>query len=101
MVLYKKCSSCAGAYEYEGFANLIAFCPHCHSCDLFLCDYGFGPVVPCRIYLGNEVIATVSYYGKNERRYQYDSDKYDIHKILEHTYLEALVEAQNLTAKLL
>ncbi|MDF2589982.1 MAG: hypothetical protein K0S41_3823 [Anaerocolumna sp.] len=101
MIFHRKCKSCNGEYEYEGYANLIVFCPNCYKFDYLECEYGYGPVVPCRIYLGNEEIAMVTYHNGGETKYQYDSTKFCLHKDLKNDYLEALYEARDITAQLL
>ena len=101
MVFKKKCGKCEIEYEYEGFANLIAFCPNCNSYDFLECEYGYGPVVPCRIYYGNEVIGMVNYSEDSEKRYRVDSDKFNVHQLLDSSYLEALHEAREIFDELI
>ena len=93
MIIYRKCHHCGTEYKYENFANVITFCPNCHKYDQLECEYGYGPVVPCRIYLGEEVIGIVTYDDRAQTRYRFDAPKYNIHRLLEHTYMEALKEA--------
>ena len=100
MIFKKKCGKCEFEYDYEGFANLITFCPKCNSYDFLECEYGYGPVVPCRIYHGNEVIGMVTYSEDAEKRYRVDSDKFNVHKLLERSYLEALDEAVDIFSEL-
>ena len=101
MVFKKKCGRCEFEYEYEGFVNLITICPNCNSYDFMECEFGYGPVVPCRIYHGNEVIGMVNYSEGSEKRYRVDSDKYNIHKLLDCSYLEALFEAKDILLELI
>lgn len=101
MVFKKKCGKCTFEYEYEGFANLITFCPNCNNYDFLECEYGYGPVVPCRIYHGSKVVGMVTYNEDAEKRYRIDSDKFNLHKVLEHSYLEALYEARDMFAELI
>lgn len=54
MKFNRKCNSCGQVYEYDGCANLIIFCPRCKKYDYLECEYGYGPVVPSIIKLGNE-----------------------------------------------
>ena len=44
-----------------------------------MCEYGYGPVAPCRIYLGKELIGLVTYDDKDHTRYRFDSMK-DVYK---------------------
>lgn len=101
MILKKRCDKCGFEYEYEGFANLIVFCPCCNEYDYLSCEYGFGPVVPCRIYHGNKVVGLVSYNGDSQRSYRIDSDVFNLHNVLEHSYLEALYEARDMLSELI
>ncbi|MBR5799121.1 MAG: hypothetical protein IKY23_03575 [Lachnospiraceae bacterium] len=97
----KKCEKCGFEYEYEAFGNLIAFCPNCNEYDYLSCEYGFGPVVPCRIYHGSNVVGMVTYNDDSERSYRLDSDVFDLHKVLEKRYLEALYEAKDIIYELI
>lgn len=101
MIYTKECGHCGAEYTYEGFANLISFCPICKKYDFLECEYGYGPVVPCIVYLGREVIGMITYDYTNELRYRYDSDYFSIHKVLDKKYLEALEEVRDLTQYLL
>lgn len=95
------CKKCGIEYEYELFANLILYCPNCDSYDHLECEYGYGPVVPCKIYHGGKEIAMITYDANGRNKYRVDSDKYNVHKVLEHTYLEALYEARDIITHLL
>ena len=100
MMLKKQCEKCGFEYEYEGFANLMVFCPCCNEFDYLSCEYGFGPVVPCRIYHGKNVVGMVSYNDACERVYRIDSETYNIHEVLQRKYLEALYEAKDIISEL-
>jgi len=97
----KQCKKCNFEYEYEGFANLMVFCPCCDEFDYLSCEYGFGPVVPCRIYHGSKEVGMVSYKDSSQRGYRLESDVFDLHKELERSYLEALYEAKDMIAELI
>lgn len=101
MSFERKCKNCERVYEYKLGANYIVFCPYCQKADCLECEYGYGPVVPCYVYLGKEEIAMVSYHDRSQRQYRYDSSRFNVHQMLEHTYLEALHEACNITSELL
>lgn len=93
-----KCKHCSQEIEYEVSANFIVFCPYCKNYVFLICERGFGPVVPCRILLGREEIAKVTYEDGTRSTYRYDSDKFHLHKVLKETYYDALLEAVDLTA---
>lgn len=95
------CKNCATEYEVELCANFMTFCPKCNSYSFMECEYGYGPVVPCRIYHGNNVIGMVNYDMGDRMKYRIDLDGFDVHKILNKRYLEALQEARDTVADLL
>ena len=80
---------------------MIAFCPNCNSYDYLECEYGYGPVVPCKIYHGSREIGMVTYDKMDRMKYRIDSDVFNIHKVLENTYLNALYEAKDMVTDLL
>lgn len=92
------CVHCKHEFSYDLSANFIIFCPKCRKQTFMECEYGYGPVTPCDIRLGNEKIAAVT---TENYVYYYKSERFGIDKRLEKEYLEALQEAAKLTAKLL
>lgn len=101
MIVKRCCVKCGFEYEYESFANSIVFCPHCNNYTHLECEYGYGTVVPCKIYYGSREIGMVSYNENPKQRYRIDSDVFNLHKALEHSYLEALYEARDLIFELI
>ena len=96
------CKHCKQEIEYEISANFIVFCPHCKKYVFLQCEYGYGPVVPCRVLLGREEIAMITDADRRNGVYRYDSDKFDYHRTLQKkASLEALMEAKDLTGRLL
>jgi uncharacterized protein (DUF302 family) len=87
---FVKCKVCNHEIYYEPCANFIIFCPKCFKYTFLECEYGYGPVVPCHIYLGEKEIGIVT-----EIKYKYFlQTQYSDEKIkLKKTYLEALKEA--------
>jgi len=106
VALYKKectitqkhvCQKCNTDVEYELSANFIVFCPHCRSYVFLECEYGYGPVVPCNILLGTKKIAEVVKCDTyDQRKYALQSEHFGIHIVLQHEYLDALVEAKDI-----
>ncbi len=95
------CKCCGIKYEVEGCANFMTFCPDCNSTNFMECEYGYGPVVPCRIYHGDKVIGIVNNDSKERMKYRIDLDVFNVHKILNNRYLEALEEARDMVIDLL
>lgn len=54
----KTCGKVVGLPPCGG--NYIVFCPDCRKFITSISDYGFGPIVPCVICLGKEIIGTIS-----------------------------------------
>ena len=52
-----RCKEYDHEINYKPTANFIVFCPKCLK---YTCEYGFGPVTPCYIYLGNKEIGIVT-----------------------------------------
>lgn len=56
----RKCSNCNKDFEHGISANMIIYCPNCKKNMGSISDYGFGPIVPCDVYLGDKIIASLS-----------------------------------------
>lgn len=91
MLKHLECIYCDTKFSVEISANYSVRCPCCKRSVYLECEYGFGPVTPCRIYLGEEIVGIVeskatSYYlnmrGKNIN--------------LNNTYLDAILEAEKI-----
>ena len=90
----KDCHKCGKSYSYRNSANMIVFCPHCHHSDIVCCDFGFGPVTPCSIDLGDKRVATLDTEEVDRQiRYRLVSEEYGIDRYLESSYMEAIGEA--------
>lgn len=100
-MLKRKCERCGREYEYESHANHIVYCPHCRQYSFLECEYGYGPVVPCFICLGTDVIGTVTYNRRSNSEYRFDSDKYQVHTVLKNRSLKALEEAKDIVTEIL
>ena len=88
-----KCKECNYEISYTQFANFIIFCPNCLKQSYLECEYGYGPVVPCHILLGEKEIGIIT-----KRGYTYILQTLYSDKIieLEKEYLEALKEAADI-----
>ena len=95
----RKCRHCGREYQYETAPNVIAFCPLCRRLDLLQSEQGFGPIAPCRIYLGEEPIGLVTYSNCSLARYDLIAGKYGIRRQLEGGYDAALDEAAAIIAE--
>jgi len=75
-MIERTCRFCGNVYRYEGAANFIAFCPHCKEHDITECEYGYGAVTPCRIYLGERTIGEVK--GDSRSGFEVLMPEYDV-----------------------
>ena len=81
----QKCNYCGKIFEHGISANMIIFCPHCKKSNGSISDYGFGPITPCDIYLGNVIIGHIS------RDYFLSSTEFKIQKQLSGKYAKLAV----------
>lgn len=85
-----KCKNCSHEIPYTPVANFIIFCPKCMKYTYLECEYGYGPVVPCNIYLGEKEIGIVTEDGRIYYLQMQDAEE----KLrLKNVYLKALEEA--------
>lgn len=94
-----ECKYCDCKVSYTSRANFIVFCPECKREICLECEYGYGPVTPCSILLGEDSIGTVTVDNKNEYLLEIKSDGKQIK--LRESYLEALHEASNIMKDIL
>lgn len=57
--MVRKCINCNKEFSHGVSGNMIIFCPYCKKSTDSISDFGFGPIVPCDIYLGDEIIASI------------------------------------------
>ena len=50
------CRDCNTEYVIPISANFMYFCPECREYNGCECEYGFAPITPCEIYLGEKLI---------------------------------------------
>ena len=55
----RKCNNCNKDFKHGISGNMIIYCPYCKKCTGSISDYGFGPIVPCDVYLGDKIIASM------------------------------------------
>lgn len=84
-----ECKYCDTIVSYKTYANFIIFCPNCKRYIFLECEYGYGPVTPCNIFLGNKKIGLVDEDDTNKYYLEYGSEKIMLNK----TYLKALKES--------
>ena len=91
-----ECKHCGYSYSAPITGNDIYLCPKCKTYISCLCDYGFGPIVPCNIFLGENIIATIEEHKRLE--YQLKSDALGIDIALTKGYknLEVYHEASDI-----
>lgn len=54
------CKQCGASYDAPTTGNTIYICPNCFSLVGSLSDYGFGPITPCEIMLGDREIGKIT-----------------------------------------
>ena len=93
-----KCENCGYIIDYKPLAaNFIVFCPVCKKYLFTTCDYGYGPVTPCKIYCGDELTGEVYSDGNT-----YFLKSGLTGKIaLKNEYFDALMEAKDIIGNLL
>ena len=55
-----KCQTCGTEYVIPLSANFMYFCPECREYNGCECEYGYAAIVPCEIYLGEELIGRLT-----------------------------------------
>ena len=54
------CQACGNKFESTIFgANSLFICPFCGSKAGSISDYGFGPIVPCVVLVGNDIVGEI------------------------------------------
>ncbi len=53
------CKKCGCEFSGPLASNAMYLCPKCKEYVNCLCEYGFGPIVPCSIFLGDREIARI------------------------------------------
>jgi hypothetical protein len=93
-----KCKECNHEISYTPCVNFIVFCPNCLKQSYLECEYGYGPVVPCNVFLGEKEIGII-----NEREYTYILQTQYSDEVIElkKEYLEALQEAAEIIKRML
>ncbi|MBD5497100.1 MAG: hypothetical protein HDR11_04950 [Lachnospiraceae bacterium] len=89
-----ECIYCDTAFSIEACANFTVICPCCKRSIYLECEYGYGPVTPCRIYLGSEIAGVVE---SQEADYHLHINRRKIR--LAKTYLDAITEAEEIVKK--
>ena len=88
------CDKCSQQYNINLSANLIVICTKC-KCGIYSeCEYGYGPITPCDIYLGDERAGKID----GNINYRLDSSRLNVHTALKKGYanLEVYKEATDI-----
>lgn len=89
-----ECVYCNTKFSVQIRANFTVICPCCNRNIYLECEYGFGPVTPCQIYWGENIVGIV----ESERQHYYL--KMCGKKIyLRNTYLDAIPEAEEIAKR--
>ena len=99
-----KCRYCNSLIEYRETANYMLFCPECKKPISLVCEYGFGPVTPCSVFLGNDAVAEIIKESDNYILKIYDYHNFKLPFLqklntkiipLKSCYLDALMESKD------
>jgi len=90
ILMNRNCHKCGKGYEYDDHPNIMLFCPECGHFDYMCCDIGFGPVAPCSICRGREILGEV--VTKDNGCFLM-SERFSLDQELTGRYNEALMEA--------
>lgn len=89
-----ECIYCGTKFSVKIQTNFSVICPCCKRSIFLESEYGFGPVTPCQIYLGEKIVGIV----ESEARHYYlnmNTKRINLNK----TYLEAIPEAEEVLKK--
>lgn len=81
------CKKCGNDYKVPLTANMISICPQCLTYNYCECEYGFGPITPCYIFVGDKEVAQIT----GNINYHLDSDELGIHMVLKQKYADLAV----------
>ena len=57
--IHCKCKECGKTYFSRSSTNTVFLCPECFAYNRCICDYGFGPIAPCDILLGDREVGEI------------------------------------------
>ena len=57
--IHNKCKFCGKTYFSRSATNTVFLCPDCYGYNRCICDYGFGPIAPCDILLGDREVGEI------------------------------------------
>ena len=86
-----ECIYCDAKFSVMIHANFTVSCPCCKRHVYMECEYGYGPVTPCQIYLGEEIVGVIE---SEENNYYLKMNGQKIQ--LNQTYMNAISEAEEL-----
>ena len=91
-----ECKTCGNTFLGPVAGNAIYLCPKCNAYVSCLCDYGFGPIAPCSVFIGEEEIAQI--IVADRLKYKLHSDVLGIDMMLTKGYknLEVYKEASSI-----
>lgn len=95
--MVESCKYCNMEFEHGISGNMIVFCPYCNKNTDSVSDYGYRAIVPCDIYLGNNITAQITSINKLV------SKEFGIQKTLsgEYTNLKIYQEAEEIISEIL
>lgn len=76
----RRCCHCGNEYKYEKVPSYILFCPRCKRFDCFEPNYTDNGIIPCRIYLGDEIIGEMT--SENDNKYNVVCKEYGVNECI-------------------
>ncbi len=79
-IVERRCCRCGNKYKYEKVPSYILFCPRCKRFDYFEPNYTDNGIIPCRIYLGDEIIGEMT--SENDNKYNVVCKEYRVNECI-------------------
>lgn len=82
-----RCKDCGCEFEISKhpLGNIVVICPKCKGYIGSVSDYGYGPIAPCDVYIGEEIIGKIT---EEKQGYRFDSEKLGIGNLLDGKYAD-------------
>lgn len=79
-IVERRCCRCGNKYKYEKVTSYILFCPRCKRFDYYEPNYTDNGIIPCRIYLGDEIIGEMT--SESDNKYNVVCKEYGVNECI-------------------